>query len=98
MHVGAIGHSVANFFLRSSPKRGKVKISLRVDCHEVNRYGGTETVAEFGAAVIGWVTNWGTEMLLFRFFLYVIYVISLLLFPIIHPYLFAVLFPHSLHK
>ena len=33
-------------------------------------YGGTDTVAEIGAAVFGLVTNWGTELLLFRFFLY----------------------------
>ena len=63
--MGVIRHSMANFFFRSSPKRGKVKISLHVDCHEVNTFGGTEIVAEFGAAVIRWVTNWGTEMLLF---------------------------------
>ena len=49
-----------------------MKISLRVDCHEVNMYGGTDTAAEFEAAVIRWVTNWETEMLLFRFFLYAI--------------------------
>jgi hypothetical protein len=73
MHDGVIGHSMANFFLRSSPKRGKVKISLHVDCHEVNMYGGTDTVAEFGAAVIGWVTNWGTKMLQFKFFLHAIF-------------------------
>lgn len=73
MHDGVIGPSMANFFLRSSPKRGKVKISLHIDCHEVNMYVVTDTVAEFGAAVIGWVTNWGTDMLLFRFFLYAIF-------------------------
>lgn len=73
MYDGLIGPSMASFFFRSSPKRGKVKISLHVDCHEVNMYGGTDTVAEFGAPVIGWVTNWGTEMLLFRVFLYAIF-------------------------
>jgi hypothetical protein len=73
MHDGVIGPSMANFFLRSSPKRDKVKISLHVDCHEVHMYVGTDILVEFGAAVIGWVTNWGTEMLLFRFFLYAIF-------------------------
>lgn len=94
MHDGVIGPSRVDFFLRSSPKRDKVKISLHVDCHEVNTYGGTDIVAEFRAAVIGWVKNWGTEMLLLGF--------SSLLFSlsssIIHPNLFSVLFPYSLHK
>jgi len=73
MHEGVIGPSIDNFFLRFSPKRGKVKISLHVDCHEVNMYGDTDIVAEFGAAVIGWVTKWGTQMLLFTFFLHAIF-------------------------
>jgi len=76
MYEGVIGPSTANFFLRASPKRGKVKISLHVFCHEVNVCSGTDTIAEFVAAVIGWVTNWGTEMLLFRFFLYAIFFLA----------------------
>ena len=64
---------MANFFFRSSPKRGKVKNSLHVDCHDVNMYGGTDTVAEFGADVIGWVTNWGADILPFTLFLYAIF-------------------------